>query len=79
MVSVIDGEIIAMGGTTRNDVPLDSVIVYNPSTNSWSDQTPLPDGGRLAAVGGIIGNEIIVAAGFGNGQLNAQTWAAFAS
>lgn len=79
VAGVIDGEIILMGGTTENDVPLDTVIVYNPSTNSWSYQTSLPDGGRLAAVGGVIGNEIIVAAGFGNGQLNDQTWAAYAS
>ena len=79
VVAVIDNEILVMGGTTANDAPLNSVIVYDPSTNSWSAQTPLPDNGRLAAVGGIIGNEIIVATGFGNGALQAQTWAAFAS
>lgn len=78
VAGVIDNQIILMGGTTTDDHPLDTVIVYNPSTNSWSSQTTLPDA-RLAAVGGIIGNEIIVAAGFGDGQLNAQTWAAFAS
>jgi N-acetylneuraminic acid mutarotase len=79
VVAVIDNRIIVMGGTTANDAPLDSVIVYDPDTNSWSDQTPLPDNGRLAAVGGVIGNEIIVATGFGNGNLQAQTWAAVAT
>lgn len=78
VAGVIDNEIILMGGTTMNDVPLNTVIVYDPTTNSWSNQTTLPDA-RLAAVGGIIGNEIIVATGFGDGTLQSQTWAAFAS
>lgn len=78
VVDLIDNEIIVAGGTTTNDVPLDSVIVYNPNTNIWSTQTSLPDA-RLAAVGGVIGNEIIIATGFGTGNLQAQTWAAFAS
>lgn len=77
VVDVIDNEILVMGGTTANDVPLNSVIVYDPSTNAWSNQTSLPDA-RLAAVGGVIGNEIIVATGFGDGNLQNQTWAAFA-
>jgi N-acetylneuraminic acid mutarotase len=77
MVDVIDGEIVVAGGTTANDVPLASVILYNPATNAWSTQTNLPDNGRLAPVGGVIGNEIILATGFGDGNLQAQTWAAF--
>lgn len=79
VVDVYDNRIIVAGGTTKNDAPLANVIVYNPDTNSWSDQTPLPDNGRLAAVGGVIGNEIIVALGFGDGSLQKQTWEATAS
>lgn len=75
VVMVIDGRIVVAGGTIANDVPLNSVIVYNPDTNSWSAQTSLPDA-RLAPVGGVIGNQIIVATGFGSGALQAQTWAA---
>jgi len=78
VVVVIDNKIVVAGGTTANDVPLDSVIVYDPSTNTWSSQTSLPDA-RLAAVGGVIGNQIIVATGFGDGNLQAQTWAAVVS
>jgi N-acetylneuraminic acid mutarotase len=77
MVNVIDSHIIVAGGTTANDLPLDSVVIYDPATNAWSAQTPLPDGGRLAVVGGVVGNEIILATGFGDGNLQAQTWAAF--
>lgn len=75
VVVVIDGRIVVAGGTTGNDVPLNSVIVYSPDTNAWASQTSLPDA-RLAAVGGVIGNEIIIAMGFGDGALQAQTWAA---
>jgi N-acetylneuraminic acid mutarotase len=79
VVDVYDNRIIVAGGTTNGDVPLNSVIVYDPDTNSWSDQTNLPDNGRLAAVGGVIGNQIIVALGFGNGGLQNQTWEAIAT
>jgi N-acetylneuraminic acid mutarotase len=78
VVAVIDDRIVVAGGTTKLDQPLDSVIVYDPTTNTWSSQTSLPDG-RLAAVGGVIGNEIIIATGFGDGNLQAQTWAAIAT
>ncbi|HEY2588597.1 MAG TPA: kelch repeat-containing protein [Tepidisphaeraceae bacterium] len=77
MVDVIDNHIVVAGGTTANDVPLASVVIYDPTTNTWSTQTNLPDGGRLAPVGGVIDNEIILATGFGDGNLQAQTWAAF--
>jgi len=75
VVVVIDGRIVVAGGTTGSDMPLDSVVVYNPDTNAWSSQTSLPDA-SLASVGGVIGNQIIVATGFGSGALLAQTWTA---
>jgi N-acetylneuraminic acid mutarotase len=83
VVTVIDNRIVVAGGTTANDAPLNSVIVYDPSTNAWSAQTSLPDS-RLAAVGGVIGNQIIIATGFGNGDLGPanlqrQTWIATVS
>ena len=78
VVAVIDGRIVVAGGTIANDVPLDSVIDYNPDTNAWSTQTSLPDA-RLAPVGGVIGNQIIVATGFGSAALQAQTWSATVS
>lgn len=78
VVTVIDGRIVVAGGTTGSDVPLNSVIVYNPDTNTWAFQTSLPDA-RLASVGGVIGNQIIVATGFGSGALQAQTWVAAVS
>jgi N-acetylneuraminic acid mutarotase len=78
MVDVIDGDIVVAGGTTANDVPLASVIVYDPTTNTWTTQTSLPDG-RLAPVGGAIGNQIVLATGFGSGDLQSQTWVATVS
>ena len=75
VVVASDDRILVAGGTTGGDVPLDSVMVYNPETNAWSAHTSLPDA-RLASVGGVIGNQIIVATGFGDGALQAQTWAA---
>jgi len=51
------------------------VIAYNSATNSWTNLTSLPDA-RLAPVGGAIGDEIIVASGFGDDQLQSNTWAA---
>lgn len=78
VVTVIDDRIVVVGGTTSNDTPLNSVIVYNPDTNAWSSQTALP-GARLAPVGGVIGNDIIITTGFGSGALQAQTWLAVVS
>lgn len=75
IVVVADDEIVVIGGTTGSDIPLASVLVYDPKTNEWSADTNLPSA-RLAAGGGVIGNEIIVATGFGNGALQAQTWEA---
>jgi N-acetylneuraminic acid mutarotase len=69
----VDGEILVAGGTTKNDVPLSNVLLYNPATNTWSTQTSLPSP-RLAAVGGVIGNQFIISTGFGNGSLQATTW-----
>jgi len=78
MVTAVDGQILIAGGTTGKDVPLDSVLAYNPATNAWSAQTPLPSP-RLAPVGGVIGDQIILATGVGSGLLQSQTWEASAS
>jgi N-acetylneuraminic acid mutarotase len=75
VVVAIDGRIVVAGGTVANDVPLSSVISYDPATNAWTNLTSLPDA-RLAPVGGAIGNEILVASGFGDDQLQSKTWAA---
>jgi len=76
VAGVIDGRIIIAGGTTTNDVPLDEVMTYDPTTNTWTTQTALP-AARLAAVGGIVGNEFIVTTGYDYPPgLNTTTWAA---
>lgn len=75
VVVTLDDRIVVAGGTTKNDTPLSSVYVYNPTTNAWTSQTSLPSA-RLAAVGGVIGQQILVATGFGNGALQSQTWVA---
>ena len=72
VVTAIDGRIVVAGGTLANDVPVDSVIAYDPATNTWSSQTALPEP-LLAPAGDAIGNQIIVATGFNNG-LRADTW-----
>jgi N-acetylneuraminic acid mutarotase len=77
-VVVIDDRIVVLGGTTSSDVPLSSVIVYNPTTNAWSSQTSLPSP-RLAPIGGVIGNQILLASGFGNNALQDETWFATVS
>jgi N-acetylneuraminic acid mutarotase len=75
VVVAIDGRIVVAGGTVANDVPLSSVISYDPTTNAWSNLTSLP-AARLAPVGGAIGDQIIVASGFGDNQLQSDAWAA---
>ena len=37
VTAIVDGEIIVAGGTTTNDTPISSVIIYDPSTNMWSN------------------------------------------
>jgi len=60
-VAVLDGKIYAVGGE-RDGVPLASVTVYDPATDTWSALPPLPEGrtdlaaasanGKLYALGG---------------------------
>ncbi|MDB5330527.1 MAG: N-acetylneuraminic acid mutarotase [Phycisphaerales bacterium] len=72
--AVIDGRIVLAGGTSDSDNPLASVIAYDPTTNSWSNLTPLP-ATRLAPCGGVVGNELIITTGLSQ-TLQSTTWGA---
>ena len=66
---VYDGKIMVLGGTGEEYVndkleyqPTDSVVVYDPQTNTWAEDTPLPEprasckavaqGGSIILIGG---------------------------
>ncbi|HET6252140.1 MAG TPA: carbohydrate-binding protein [Tepidisphaeraceae bacterium] len=72
--AVVDGKIYLMGGTSTSYQPISSVLVYDPTTNTWTVQTPLP-ATRLAPCGGAIGNMLIVTTGLSQ-TLQATTWTA---
>lgn len=74
VTGVIDGRIVVAGGTTSNDIPMDSVLAYDPTTNTWTTQTSLPSP-RLAPAGGIVGNQFIVTTGYGPSGLTNSSWA----
>jgi N-acetylneuraminic acid mutarotase len=74
VTGVIDGRIIVAGGTVSSDKAIDSVIVYDPATNTWTIQTSLPSA-RLAPAGGIVGNQFIVTTGYFQNELTGTTWA----
>jgi Kelch motif len=60
-----DGKIYAMGGAKASDSPVGTMEAYDPTTNSWSTQTPMPTAraalagatghdGKIYAIGGVI-------------------------
>jgi len=58
----------AGAGTKQIDV----VSQYDPSTDRWTNLTPLP-GNRLSGVAANLGTGLIFAGGSGNG-FNTTTW-----
>ncbi|HET6246492.1 MAG TPA: carbohydrate-binding protein [Tepidisphaeraceae bacterium] len=72
--AVIDGKIFLAGGTTTSYTPIDTVIMYDPTTNTWSNQTPIP-ATRLAPCGGAVGDLIVVTTGLSQ-TLQSSTWVA---
>lgn len=62
---VVDGKIYAIGGYPRANVEgLQTVEVYEPSTNEWTARAPMPTGrralsasvvnGKIYAIGGML-------------------------
>ncbi|HWE02791.1 MAG TPA: carbohydrate-binding protein [Tepidisphaeraceae bacterium] len=72
--AVIDGYIFLAGGTTTSYTPINTVIMYDPTTNTWSNQTPIP-AQRLAPCGGAVGNLLVVTTGLSQ-TLQSTTWVA---
>jgi N-acetylneuraminic acid mutarotase len=59
---VLGGRIIALGGETSYNVSTSQAIAYNPSTNGWSQLSPLPVS-RNSGVGGALGGNLCYATG----------------
>jgi N-acetylneuraminic acid mutarotase len=75
VAAVVDGEIVIAGGEKANDVPIASVLAYDPSTNTWKTEASLP-GARLSPAGGVVGNQLVITTGFANGGFTSTTWVA---
>ncbi|MBC6989261.1 malectin domain-containing carbohydrate-binding protein [Hymenobacter sp. BT491] len=73
---VVDGTIVLAGGRSGRPNGTDNVIpnvtVYNPATDSWTEQLPLPVN-LFGPSAEMIGNEYIVANGGLNQSTNPQT------
>lgn len=71
--AVVDGMIIVAGGDEAVGDFLDNVIAYNPTTNSWTELTPLPSP-RFAPIVAAIGNQVLVTDGYDDGTMSSTTW-----
>ena len=63
---VIDGQLLVTGGWDISVTPaefLDTLEIYNPSTDTWMTDTPMP-AARLGAGAGVIDGKLYVAGGF---------------
>jgi N-acetylneuraminic acid mutarotase len=68
-VTVLNGKIYAMGGEDASGTNLNTVEVYDPSTNKWSAAAPLPTGASGLAATAVNG-KIYAMGGFAPGKLN---------
>jgi len=71
-VTTVGNEIIVAGGDSSVGVFLDNVVAYDPTSDTWSELTPLPEP-RLAVVAASFGNQIIVSDGY-DGSMTSTTW-----
>jgi hypothetical protein len=65
---IIDGKIVCLGGSIRDNVPLDETIVYNPDLDIWSSLAAFPKPviymnmamyeGKIHAAGGMGVNNV---------------------
>lgn len=68
------GRLTIVGGVTNGRVPLAEVTEYDPATNRWTEQTPLPRGLK-APVARVVGNAVIVSGGStGDASPQRTTW-----
>jgi hypothetical protein len=58
----MDGRLIVAGGLTGPTGATPEVSAYDPSTNSWTELTPLPQK-RFAGVAGDVEGEIVFTTG----------------
>ena len=56
---VIDGRIYVSGGIQGNDDFRDELFVYDPSSNRWSEKSPMPTQG-FRGITGVIGGKLYV-------------------
>lgn len=68
-VTLLNGKIYAIGGQDATGANLNTVEVYDPSTNKWSAAAPLPTAASALAAAAVNG-KIYVLGGFGPGTLN---------
>jgi N-acetylneuraminic acid mutarotase len=71
-VFTMGDHLVVAGGDSSPGNILDNVTAYDPTSNAWTDLTPLPQA-RLAVAAGAIGDQLIVTDGYNNG-FNATTW-----
>lgn len=70
---VVDGMIIVAGGDEAVGDFLDNVVAYDPTTNSWTELTPLPSP-RFAPIVAAFGDQVLVTDGYNDGVMSSTTW-----
>ena len=78
--AVLDGKLYVFGGDTRNsdgsyvDRTLDTVEMYDPGTDSWTDRAPMPTGRQSVIVGTLNGRAQVM-----GGEVSSSPPGAFAA
>lgn len=71
-----DGRVFVIGGLSADGIPLSSVLVYDPSSDSWNTATSLPSA-RSNAAAAVFDDRIILAGGRGADGQTLQSTLAF--
>jgi Kelch motif len=62
--AVLNGQLYVITGIVDSDPPLQTVEVYNPATDEWRAETPIPTGRDHLGEAGVIDGKLYVAGGW---------------
>lgn len=65
---------ISTGYNFELNYAYNDIFGYNPSTNRWEQQTPMPTTGRVSARGGALNGKGFIALGYYGGSFLNDTW-----
>lgn len=71
--TILNGQIVVMGGQTWYNLPTAHTFAYDPATNTWDTLTSLP-AARYSGTSGTIGGSVYYSGGSAGSTVSKGTW-----